>query len=158
MKNSSSNLIAAFVLGGYLGYSAIPIFSIAIAVLFAVLFSIFFPETPTFLVKQNRIPVCSKKCQNSLVQCCNNARNHSLNFLQEAEKSIRFYHSLNETADRELITAEIEILKMQIGSCAKVDGQSIWSSVKWTDFTQNPGRKALMVGSVLAMLTHMRYY
>lgn len=47
----------AFAFGAYLDYKTTPIFGIVLAVLFAILFS-FFPETPQFLVKRNRISVC----------------------------------------------------------------------------------------------------
>lgn len=51
-----SNLPIAFLLGTYFNYNAIPAFGIAIALLFAVLF-FFFPESPLFLLKQNKIAV-----------------------------------------------------------------------------------------------------
>lgn len=46
----------AMALGAYFNYDVIPICSIAISILFTVLF-FFFPETPLFLVKQNKISV-----------------------------------------------------------------------------------------------------
>lgn len=46
----------AFIFGNYLTYNTSAIFMIVLSVLFAVLF-FFFPETPTFLVKQNKIDV-----------------------------------------------------------------------------------------------------
>lgn len=50
-------LLLAFLFGNYCSYYFPSIFMIALTVLFAILFW-FMPETPIFLVKQNKIFVC----------------------------------------------------------------------------------------------------
>lgn len=49
-------VLIVFTMGNYCDYYSIPKFVICITILFAVLFP-FFPETPIFLVKQNKISV-----------------------------------------------------------------------------------------------------
>lgn len=53
-------VVIAFVLGTYSTYYSIPIFMIPLLVLFAIVFFIFFPETPLYLVKQDKIAVSTK--------------------------------------------------------------------------------------------------
>lgn len=48
----------AMAFGTYFNYGAIPILAIAVSILFGILF-FFFPETPLFLVKRNKIAVNS---------------------------------------------------------------------------------------------------
>lgn len=54
--NVHSGTLLAFVVGNYCDYYTTPMLSIALITVFAILFY-FFPESPTFLVKQNRISV-----------------------------------------------------------------------------------------------------
>lgn len=49
-----------FILQHYFGFYAIPKFVVAVMLIFAGLF-VFFPESPLFLIKQNRIDVSEKK-------------------------------------------------------------------------------------------------
>lgn len=49
-------VVIAFILGTYSEYISYPIFAIASTILFDVIF-FFFPETPIFLLKQNKIAV-----------------------------------------------------------------------------------------------------
>lgn len=49
-------VVLAFVFGTYFTYYSTPIFAIAVGVLFAFLLC-FFPETPLFLAKQNKMEV-----------------------------------------------------------------------------------------------------
>lgn len=49
--------LLGYALGTYCSYDVTPIAAIALTIMFAVLF-LFFPETPIYLVKQNRIMVC----------------------------------------------------------------------------------------------------
>lgn len=46
----------AYVLGAYFDYYTSPCFAGALAALYGLIF-LFFPETPLYLLKQNRIPV-----------------------------------------------------------------------------------------------------
>lgn len=48
--------VIAYVLGAYFDYYTSPKFAAALAVLYGVLF-FFFPETPLYLLKQNKISV-----------------------------------------------------------------------------------------------------
>lgn len=48
--------LMAFILQNYFGFYAIPKFIVSVLVIFACLF-VFFPESPLFLVKQNKIDV-----------------------------------------------------------------------------------------------------
>lgn len=51
-----------FAFGNFCSFQTAPIFMLAVTVLFIVLFS-FFPETPTFLIKHNKISVCCMECE-----------------------------------------------------------------------------------------------
>lgn len=51
-------VVIAFSFGAYSEYISYPIFAIACTILFDVIF-FFFPETPIFLLKQNKITVSS---------------------------------------------------------------------------------------------------
>lgn len=51
-------VVISFILGAYSEYISYPILAIAFTLLFDVLF-FWFPETPVFLVKHNRIAVCA---------------------------------------------------------------------------------------------------
>lgn len=75
-------------------------------------------------------------------------------FLQEAEKSIRFYQNIKETTDdaNKLVKNEIEKLKRQIE--VKQTNESNRSKITWTDLTTNPGRKAMIIATVLAFVNH----
>lgn len=73
--------------------------------------------------------------------------------LQQAEKSIRFYQRI-DVDDRTSIDTEIERLKRQIGD----DDSNTRKSLKWSELwklvTRNPGKKAMIIGTVLSLLTH----
>lgn len=80
-------------------------------------------------------------------------------FLQAAERSIRFYHGLNKKTDIKLIQEEIERLKNQISNNSKFEDLSSEKSsgnvFEWKNVITNPGRKALIIGIVLALLNHI---
>lgn len=57
IAGSLFGIVATFAIGTYASYDAIPLFAIAINVLFAILFS-FFAETPLFLLKNGKVMVC----------------------------------------------------------------------------------------------------
>ncbi|XP_055326316.1 facilitated trehalose transporter Tret1-2 homolog isoform X3 [Sitodiplosis mosellana] len=79
-------MLLGFTLGHFYNFYIVPQFVISLMALFAVLL-FFFPETPVFLVKQNKI------CQ--------------------AEKSIRFYQNLSD-GEKENKLVEIEINRLRI--------------------------------------------
>lgn len=54
--------------------------------------------------------------------------------------------------DRKLIDVEIERIRSTLNSSEQKQYQS---SFKWSDFMTNPGRKALIIGIVLAALNHI---
>lgn len=62
MKNITvfAGIVIAFTLGNFCDFYAIPKFVIALNILFVILIY-FFPETPIFLIKQNKISVCDSK-------------------------------------------------------------------------------------------------
>lgn len=72
--------------------------------------------------------------------------------LQKAEQSIRFYQNIHGDGNGNLVKAEIEKLENLIG--AKT-GEAAKRSVKWEDIASNPGRKALIIGVVLAISGHI---
>lgn len=53
---SATGILIAYTLGNYFNYYVTPIFAIVSIAIFAVVF-LFFPESPVFLVRQNRITV-----------------------------------------------------------------------------------------------------
>lgn len=70
--------------------------------------------------------------------------------VQEATKSIKFYQNLNE-GDSEKIRLELNKIKMLLCKMEKCDKVSF----NWSDLVTNPGRKALMIGAILAMLIEL---
>lgn len=52
-------MLLAYIIGNYLDYYAIPIFTIALTVIYTILIP-FLPEAPIFLVRQNKIEVSTK--------------------------------------------------------------------------------------------------
>lgn len=66
---------------------------------------------------------------------------------------------MNKKSDTKLIQEEIERLKNQIGKFSKFDDGSSEkmadNSFKWKNLISNPGRKALIIGVVLALLNHI---
>lgn len=55
MLSANTGILVAFAIS-FLGYSASPVFAITTTIIFVILF-VMFPETPLFLVKQNKISV-----------------------------------------------------------------------------------------------------
>lgn len=89
----------AFVFGNYCSYKTPPIFMIVLTFLFVVLF-FFFPESPTFLLKQNKI--------------------------RHTERSIQFYRNLSEN-DFQQLQLEMETIKGQVGE--KQNNSLKWSDI-----------------------------
>lgn len=70
--------------------------------------------------------------------------------LQEAEQSIRFYQNRQGcTNDNETIQSEILKLQKSIGD------SKLGSSFEWLDLISGPGRKAMIIGIVLASINQM---
>lgn len=73
------------------------------------------------------------------------------NRISEAKASIRFYQNMSETIDdQKSINDEIEHLKSQINK-----SENRKKSVKFSDLVENPGRKALIIGTYLVALSHI---
>lgn len=74
--------------------------------------------------------------------------------MQKAEKSIRFYQNIKATtADgNQLVQSELEKLKRQFEDKQMIESQV--KRIKWTDIKTNPGRKALIIGVVFALLSN----
>lgn len=119
-------ILLAFIVGNYCDFYATPKVGIGLAGLCGALL-IFFPETPSFLMKQNRI--------------------------LEAEKSIRFYQNLNvKNSDFELLQCELRKLQ---SACGDDDDVTTGNSLKWSDLKKQPIPRALLIGLVMAALNQM---
>lgn len=70
--------------------------------------------------------------------------------MQAAKTSIQFYQNIQGSTDNgdKLVNDNIEKLKHQINHDSE---QSNGRRIKWTDFTMNPGRKAMTIGIVLSI-------
>lgn len=75
---------------------------------------------------------------------------------KDAEKSIRFYQNMQKNHDYELLQLEINKLKSAFDS-SKSEKPNDANSLKWSDLTSNPGRKAMIIGIVLMVLNQFRY-
>lgn len=70
---------------------------------------------------------------------------------QNAENSIRFYRNLSTSdKDYELIKSEVNKLKSALGDIDKNKCEE--NSMKWSDISSRPGRKAMIIGIVLIVL------
>lgn len=111
----------AFIFGNYCSYSTPPIFMITLTVIFVISF-FSFPESPMFLLKQNKI--------------------------SQTERSIRFYRNIRED---DLDRLRLEIEKLESAIEVEVKGE-YKNSFKLSDLTTRPGRKALTIGIMLIVL------
>lgn len=69
-------------------------------------------------------------------------------FIQEAEKSIRFYYSLGHTDEnKQFLESKMRTLKFILEDLNDKE------RCKWSDVTTGVGRKALFIGVVLIALT-----
>ncbi|XP_055298714.1 facilitated trehalose transporter Tret1-like [Sitodiplosis mosellana] len=119
-------ILLAFVFGNYFDFYMTPKFVIMLTIVCGILLY-FFPETPSFLIKQNR--------------------------LSEAEKSIQFYQNLGaKDGDYELVQSEVSRLRSALYS--EKPGKSD-ESMKLSDLIQTPGRTAMLIGIVLALLNQL---
>ncbi|XP_055302942.1 facilitated trehalose transporter Tret1-like [Sitodiplosis mosellana] len=120
---ANMGILLAFVLGNFCNFYTTPKVIIALTIVFEISFC-FFPESPKFLLKQNRI--------------------------SDTEKSISFYQNIS-TTDKEALQFEMDKLRNAL-SGTKNDGSSNQES-SWTDFiTERIARKAITIGIVLASL------
>ncbi|XP_055302939.1 facilitated trehalose transporter Tret1-like, partial [Sitodiplosis mosellana] len=120
--SESFGIVLAFIFGHYFDFYTLPILVISLMSLFAFLLY-FFPETPTFLVKQHRI--------------------------LQAEKSIRFYQNLSEGYK------EDKLVKMEINKLTNNEEESKKKTIKWSDLTAIPVRRAFTIGIVLIVLNEL---
>lgn len=54
---TNAGIVAAFMIGTFFDFYAMPKFVIALTIVFVILCS-FFPESPIFLIKRNKLSVC----------------------------------------------------------------------------------------------------
>lgn len=115
-------ILLVYIFGAYCSYKTSPIFVIASTATFVVAFS-FFPETPMFLIKQNK--------------------------LTAAEKSIRFYQNLNDSEQHtDLVRLEMTRLHNMIDNSIEKSTMSL----KRSDFNTKEARNAFTIGMVLILL------
>ncbi|XP_031622887.1 facilitated trehalose transporter Tret1-like isoform X1 [Contarinia nasturtii] len=119
--------LLSFVFGHFFHYYITPKITLVIIALFA-FFILFFPESPVFLVKRNRI--------------------------SEAKKSIRFYQSLrrDRIEDNDVLQQELKKLETIFASEAEVYSNNGVRAFRWTDLNTKIARKALLIGIVLCTL------
>ncbi|KAG4077354.1 hypothetical protein HA402_009755 [Bradysia odoriphaga] len=118
-------ILIAFILGDYTDFIVTPICGLVMSVIFFGLFS-FFPETPIFLMRQNKI--------------------------DETEKSLQFYRNVRIEKSN-YIKNEIQKLKNAVrGNDTE---ETTDRSLKLSDFTMKPGRNALIIAAVLALLNQL---
>lgn len=147
----NGGILLAFVFGSYLDYFATPKFVIALMILTGVLL-FFFPETPSFLAKQNKLLVSATKLLKLLISQFFGIHDRNCNYFQEAEASIRFYQNLKgEDNDYDHLQSELNKLKNTVGisSDEKTNDNTTF---KWSELTVAPGKKAMQIGLVLALL------
>ncbi|XP_031623073.1 facilitated trehalose transporter Tret1-like [Contarinia nasturtii] len=118
-------VLLAFVFGNYFSFYMTPKFVILLTILFGFSF-FFFPETPLMAITKR-------------------------NDLSEAERSIRFYQNLKKNIDYEVLQSEMNKLKNSL----QVDNVKKYDSIKWCDLTSGAGRKAMIIGIVLAVLNQL---
>ncbi|XP_055302940.1 uncharacterized protein LOC129568722 [Sitodiplosis mosellana] len=117
-------MLVSYIIGNFYDFYVTPKVMIVLTVIFGVLLC-FFPESPTFLLKQNRI--------------------------SEAERSIRFYQNLGENSkDNKLL--EIELTKLKSAVCDGEDEKSKENAFDWSDLRTKTVRKAMTIGVILASL------
>lgn len=69
IMNENIGVVLSFILGAYCDFYVTPIVAIVLIIVFVISFS-FFPESPTFLIKRNRISV---SVQNELLRMANSS-------------------------------------------------------------------------------------
>ncbi|XP_055302948.1 facilitated trehalose transporter Tret1-like [Sitodiplosis mosellana] len=119
-------ILLAFTFGTYFDFYMTPKFVIVMTILCAILLFLF-PESSTVLLKRNQISL--------------------------AEESIRFYQNLKNNSDFELLQAEMTKLKSTVKGGNS--GKSSDNSFKLSDLSTGAGRKAMMIGIVLAMINQL---
>lgn len=148
--SESLGMCLAFIFGHYFEFHMVPIFVISLMALFSVLL-FFFPESPTFLVKQHQMLVCKKSI---FLRMKNLVRTFFHAFLlQRAEDSIRFYQNLSEGyKDDKLVKIEINRLTNKIHHDEE---ESKRNTFKFSDLATVPVRRAFVIGVVLMVLNEL---
>ncbi|XP_037040478.1 facilitated trehalose transporter Tret1-like isoform X2 [Bradysia coprophila] len=121
MVNENTGVLLGFAIGGFCDYKVLPAVGITLNLLFVILF-VWFPESPAFLVSQDKILA--------------------------AEKSIRFYRNLH-IDDTAAVEETMERLKQAVG---EADGNVNTSRLRISDVTTKPGSRAMLIAIVLVLL------
>lgn len=148
--SESFGVVLAFTFGHFFNFYMVPIFVISIMTLFTVLIT-FFPETPTFLVKQHKYHVCYLIFNYPNESFIENPFLATL--LQQAEESVRFYHNLSE-GYKEDKQVKIEISKL-MNKIHQDEEESKKKTFKWSDLTTVPVQRAFTIGIVLIILNEL---
>lgn len=135
-----------FVIGNYCNYYTTPKVVILLDIVFLCAFH-YFPESPSFLMKQRRLSVSKQLRFKNKIKSINK----KLNFKQQAENSIRFYQRIRQRkTDRELLECEMNKLKNACYSkSSEADGLTL------SDFKSSEARKAIFIGAVVALLCQL---
>ncbi|KAG4079556.1 hypothetical protein HA402_006464, partial [Bradysia odoriphaga] len=121
MVNENTGVLLAFAIGGFCDYQVLPAVGITLNLLSVILF-VWFPESPPFLVSQDKMVA--------------------------AEKSIRFYRNLR-IDDTAAIEETMEHLKQAV---AEAQGNVNTSQLRMSDVTTRPGSRAMLIAIVLVLL------
>lgn len=122
MVNENTGVLLGYAIGGFCDYKVLPAVGITLNLLFFALF-VWFPETPDFLVSQDK--------------------------LLAAEKSVRFYNNLHvdDKATMEEIMYGLKKKAEDAGA-----GNANLSRIRLTDVIRRPGSMALVIAIVLVLL------
>lgn len=142
-------MLLGYVLGAFFDFSVIPIVAITLAIASAILIYLL-PETPIFLVKQNRMDVSEYKWSKLNNFSCVYENLSLFPDSQKAETSIRFYQNIHEGKnDRKIIEVEINRLTNIIND---INVESSKNSFDWSELRTKVAQKALLIGIVLMAL------
>lgn len=142
-------VLLAYIIGNYFKFYAMPLFSIILTAIFALLlFTI--PESPIYLVRQKRFDVSGHRVVYICVHKDINLKVIQLSLiLKKAKQSISYYKNIRATDKDSDHTLELEIdrLKSALGNSKSVNNNS-----DWTPETTTIARRAMLTGIVLVVL------
>ncbi|KAG4078589.1 hypothetical protein HA402_003236 [Bradysia odoriphaga] len=121
MVSENTGVLLGFAIGGFCDYQVLPAVGITLNLLSVILF-VWFPESPPFLVSQDKMVA--------------------------AEKSIRFYRNLR-IDDTAAVEETMEHLKQAV---AEAQGNVNTSRLRMSDVTTRPGSRAMLIAIVLVLL------
>lgn len=149
MLSSNIGITTAFVLGYCFSFSLIaqvPLIVIAVYVIFL----IYLPESPIYLVKNHRISVGAVASLTSGLVRIHDPFSSSFS-MQEAKKSIQYYSSLSSSSSD---AVQIELTRLK-SICNDVSSKHESNSLSWSDFKTVEARRSLAIGLVLVVLNQL---